>query len=119
MEVQGAVLACRLREVWPTLLLTETHPKVLWHCLQINIKYPRQEARTAGGALTVIDEWLEGADLTGSVTSEDEFDAVFSAWAALQAHSKNWTHDLFQIRAVEQTSDNISLVPDVHYFWPE
>lgn len=118
MSVQGAVLAYRLREIWPGLFLTETHPKVLWHCLQKGTEYPRQKTWETGASSTVRD-WLSDKGFIGEIHNEDEFDAVISAWAASQAYSANWKRDLFQINAANQTSGNISVVPDVHYFWPE
>ena len=118
MTIQGAVLAGRLREVWPKLFLTETHPKVLWHCLQKGVEYPRQEAWKANASATV-KGWLSNKGYTGEIRNEHEFDAVFSGWAALQAYSANWKRDLFMIKAINQKSGNISVVPDLHYFWPE
>jgi Protein of unknown function (DUF429) len=118
MAVQGAVLAWKLREKWPTVFLTETHPKVLWHCIQKSVEYPRADL-WQGEAPSTVGDWLLAEKLTGEIQNEDEFDAVLSAWAALQAYSKNWSRDLCLIKAVGQKSDNISLVPDVHYFWPE
>jgi len=33
MAVQGVAIALRLRERWPSVILNETHPKVLYHAL--------------------------------------------------------------------------------------
>lgn len=115
MSVQGATLALRLRERWPDIVLTETHPKVLWAHLDTGFEYPRQP-RTAIGAV----DWLERATGTAlAIGNEHEFDAALSAWAAVQGYEGAWTRDLALQRASKQTGDNVRLVSPTNYFWPD
>lgn len=116
MSVQGAVLAARLRQVWPEIGLTETHPKVLWHSLN-GSSYPRIWSEQGG---LVVQEWLAKAKLKHCEISDDhQFDAALSAWAAYSGFSGAWVRDLFIETAEGQQAENVSLVPDVKYMWPE
>ena len=115
MAVQGATLAVRLRELWPDLLLTETHPKVLWEHLAGGIAYPREPNRSDPAVL-----WLsETLEAEIDPANEHEFDALLSGWAVDRACRGLWTLDLVEIEAHQQRSANISLVSDVHYYWPD
>lgn len=115
MSVQGAVLAGRLRQIWPGIFLTETHPKVLWTALRFNRPYPRNLADKRA-----IDEWVDRAQLSDLDFADDhQLDAALSAWAAEKGHSGAWPRDLSEIRAAKQQAENISVVPDVRYCWLE
>ncbi|WP_366872916.1 hypothetical protein [uncultured Brevundimonas sp.] len=115
MAVQGATLAVRLRELWPNLFLTETHPKVLWEHLAGGIPYPRQPTLSHPGVV-----WLtEALEAEIHPANEHEFDALLSGWAADRACRGMWKLDLATIQARNQRSPNVSLVEDVHYYWPE
>ncbi|MBT1159073.1 DUF429 domain-containing protein [Aminobacter anthyllidis] len=117
MSVQGAVLAHRLRQKWPKILLTETHPKVLWHHITAGAEYPRN---WQDGVPEPVASWLQRSEIDApSIAGEDEFDALLSAWAAGQAYKKNWTRDLSELPASNQNSENIYLVQDINYFWPD
>jgi hypothetical protein len=115
MAVQGATLALRLRERWPSLLLTETHPKVLWEHISGGVSYPREPAIDHPGV-----QWLtEALEAAIDPRNEHEFDALLSGWAADRACRGMWPLDLVTVAAREQTAPNLSLVDDVHYFWPD
>lgn len=115
MAVQGATLAMRLRTLWPDLYLTETHPKVLWEHLATGCTYPREPERNHGAIV-----WLSGAcGHQIHVRNEHEFDAALSAWAAREGYNGVWAHDLALERASQQRGENVQLVPDVHYVWPD
>ena len=115
MAVQGATLAVRLRELWPKVLLTETHPKVLWWYIGGGIPYPRQPSKSYAAVL-LLTEALE-AEINPA--NEHEFDALLSGWAADRACRGMWKLDLISIQARDQRSPNVALVDDVHYYWPE
>lgn len=111
----GATLAVRLRSLWPDITLTETHPKVLWAHLETGIRYPRNL-----GEDTAAVDWLaNAADAEMSPKNEHEFDALLSAWAAAQGLRRVWTRDLVRERAHRQRGENVMLVPNVHYYWPD
>jgi len=98
--VQGAMFVHRLREKFPGVPVTETHPKAV--------------AIALGG-------W-NGAHLKalGLCTSlgEHERDAYLSAISAREGFSGRWVRDLSLARSQsEQDTSSYWLAP-VHYFWP-
>jgi len=107
MGIGGMALALRLRQRWPSILLNETHPKVL--AFSLRGERHRDDDPTAGIA------WFAryaGLDLTHAGTGHD-FDAVLSAWATREGLSQGWA-DLV-------TDDRSLLFPagTVSYLWPE
>ena len=107
MTIGGVGLAIKLKEVLPNLLLNETHPKVLYHALTKK-PYPRLDLSDAYS-------WMKSEanlSFTGPEPTEDEFDAIISAWATREAIRVKWK-DLAVI-----DDDHIYPVNDVHYLWP-
>jgi len=107
MAVGGVGLAIRLKEQWPTIAITETHPKVLFHALH-GANYAKSEISAAF-------DWFVGhaALSTGSVRNEHELDALISAWAAKEGTLQRWP-DLCEPR----TPDMIFPAGPVSYLWP-
>lgn len=107
MAIGGVGLAIRLREQWPRLLLTETHPKVLFHALH-GSNYSKSRIAWA------LDWFIDKTALsTGIIKNEHELDALISAWAAREGMANNW-NDLCEPR----TADMIFPAGSVSYFWP-
>ena len=109
MSVQGPAVALKLRESWPKLGVTETHPKVLYFALT-GTKYEwsvRSEEMTA---------WLlrEFGLPATPVSNDHEWDALLSACAAWRGFTGQWATDL-----AELGRDPVSPVPRARYFWPE
>lgn len=107
MAVQGMALAIAARQRWPTIMLVESHPKVLYYCLTSK-KYDWPSE---------MKEWLAretGADLDRSVGTEHEWDALLCAWAAHQGSRKVWRKNL-------RTLSNAVIEPagPVSYWWPD
>ena len=100
--VGGAMLAIRIREIFPETGITETHPKALLNALKLN-------------------EW-EFAERFGVPTNwsnDHERDALVGAVCAREGFEGRWIHDLAQQRhSSEQDPSNYWLAP-MHYFWPE
>ena len=101
----------RLRTRWPGLFLTETHPKVLYYALK------RQPI------LLVLNHrlvWLQhkmNCKNGPEVNTDDEWDALISAWAAKQARETDrdeWPNDL-----QDRSGDVLKPLDEVHYWWPE
>lgn len=113
MSVQGAILAARLRQLWQSMLLTETHPKVLWRGALGHQEYPRDSA----GFRSALSGLL-GAHIRQDVQDEHQFDAALSAWSALKVSNGDWTLDLSTIAEPRQITANIGLVLPVVYGWP-
>ncbi len=116
MAVQGAVLAHRLRAIYPDIGLTETHPKLLWTHYLPREPYPRIWDE---GTPSTAEHWLRSQRLSAKLKNEDEFDALLSAWAAEQVQRGKWTLDLSTIPAIGQARENVEIVADVLYAWPD
>jgi hypothetical protein len=122
MSVQGALLARFVEEEWPDALLTEAHPKVLWHHHSRSLPYPRG-TRGKWNEDSLRDTWVEGvmkrrSNAAKFCEDEHQFDALLSAWAALSAFRGEWTLNLADLGAVEQRRPNVSLCRQINYFWP-
>lgn len=101
---QGLMFVQRLRERFPNVPVTETHPKAVLNALSR-------------------DEWdafFEELETTATLDDEidHERDAMISAIAARESFQGRWIRDLSQNRgASEQNPGQYWLAP-VHYFWP-
>jgi len=107
MTIGGVGLAIELRKHWPKLTLNETHPKVLFHALT-GLSYPRK-------GLSSALEWLGQRaqfELHHPEPSEDEFDAILSAWATREAQAHGW------IDLVANDDQHIYPIGNVRYLWP-
>jgi hypothetical protein len=107
MAVQGMALAIAARQKWPDVKLVEAHPKALYYATS-NLKY-----RWPGEMSRWLFQQIKSANET-MVATEHEWDALISAWAALQGASGYWTNDLRQL-----SQSAIEPVSDVAYWWPE
>jgi len=100
--VQAAMFVQRLREKFPNVPVTESHPKAI--------------AIAFGG-------WdspriLALQDQDRAMLNEHERDAYLAAMSAREGFSGRWTRDLSLIRSQgEQDTGSYWLAP-VHYFWP-
>ena len=101
--VQGAMFILRMRETYPAVPVTETHPKALLKAL------------TQG-------DWESFAGRFGLITAisnDHERDALIAAVSAREGFQGLWPHDLSIKRLpAEQDPRSYWLAP-VHYFWPE
>ncbi|MQG75905.1 MAG: DUF429 domain-containing protein [SAR202 cluster bacterium] len=109
MSIQGAALALAIRALWPSIVITETHPKVLYHALS-NHKHDWRNAATE------MTGWLfqEFGILPMDIEDDHQWDAAISAVAAYQGYIGIWEMDL-----VSLADDFIFPVPETKYFWPE
>jgi len=111
MAVQGVAIALRLRERWPSFILNESHPQVLYHALTSKV-YMRDDIPT-------MTAWLQQnfcLENKCTIKNEHEWDALISTWATWQGLSGNWTADL-----VPDLGGNQLLFPvgPVAYYWPQ
>jgi len=101
--VQAAMFIRRIREVYPGVRVTESHPKALLKSVYGNSW----------------DVFSARFHVNGPRPIEHRRDAVIAAIAAREAFEGRWTHDLSINRLPsEQDPNNYWLAP-VHYFWPE
>lgn len=98
--VQGQMFVQRLREKFPHVPVTETHPKAM--------------AIALGG-------WNSPCVLAyglGETSSEHERDAVLSAVAAREGFSGRWDRDLTEFRSLSEQDPKTFWLGPIHYFWP-
>ena len=103
--IQGMMFVHRMREKFPGVPVTETHPKALMDTLGTNTWVAFAERF---GLKATLDE-----------NQQHERDAAMSALAAREGFEKRWAIDL-STRRDEREQDPASywLAP-VHYFWPK
>ena len=100
--IQGAMFVVRLREMFGTIPITETHPKAVLQALGFSR-----------------DEFCVRYSVKNEPCSEHESDAMVSAVAAREGFEGRWTLDLAEGRFdSEQDPSSFWLAP-VHYYWPE
>lgn len=114
MPINGVAVTLALRENFPTLSITETHPKVLYFALTGAV-YDFAEHRDQ--MVQNLVGWLGlGAC---EVSSEHAWDALVSAFAAREWNRGNWQDDLHQL----PLQPNESLIPahgsEAYYAWPK
>lgn len=101
--VQGMMFVTRIRELFPDVGVTETHPKALLKALRV-------------------DDWGDFSRkflVNVPIRSDHERDAIISAVAAREGFEGRWLHDLSTTRhPSEQDPSKFWLAP-IHYFWPE
>ena len=102
--VGGALLAYKVREMYPTIKITESHPKALLMALfESNWKNFAMKFNIT----------------TNSFNNEHERDAIIAAVCAREGCQGQWKNDLSKDRySSEQDPEGYWLSP-MHYFWPE
>jgi|KBSMisStandDraft_5_1062788.scaffolds.fasta_scaffold283733_2 hypothetical protein len=112
MSINGMAALLALREIFPKLLVTETHPKVLhWHILRRPYDYISGQAYM----LEALTKEL-GIEVTSS--SDHEWDAVLSALVAFRGVSGQWRRDLHKLPTTK-TERLVMPFGVTNYFWPE
>jgi predicted nuclease with RNAse H fold len=103
--VQGAMFVQRVRQLFPDVGVTETHPKALWIALKMD------------NWGTFSRQFL--VNVTMQDVKEHERDAIISAVAAREGFEGRWLKDLSTDRhPSEQDPSQFWLAP-IHYFWPD
>jgi hypothetical protein len=108
MAIQGIAMAFRIREYYPTVNLNETHPKVLFYALSGEKYYFSKLMKN--WLFNQMEFFLDQME----VSNEDEFDALFSAWATWMGLQGNWKEDLMR-----DINNLILPISGVTYYWPE
>lgn len=102
--VQGAMFVLRIRERFPKVRVTETHPKALLVALVMT------EESGFWDHFSV--EW------SSSQRPEHERDALISAVAAREGFEGRWSRDLSKRRYQSEQDPSASWLGPVHYHWP-
>lgn len=102
--VQGIMFVQRLREYFPNVPVTETHPKAVLKSLA-----PEEWA-----------SFFNALPLTVAVDDEidHERDAVISAIAAREGFEGRWPRDLSRVRGPSEQDPRQHWLAPVHYYWP-
>jgi Protein of unknown function (DUF429) len=103
--VQGILLAMKLREKYPTIKITESHPKALLKAIKL---------------LDDNDEvFRRKFELSGEFSSEHGRDALVAAVSAREGFSGRWTTDLsLNTTSLEINPKKLWFGP-VSYWWPD
>ncbi len=101
--VQGAMFVVRMREHFPGVGVTETHPKALWKALRMK----------SWGA------FIKRFSVTVRIKGEHERDAIVSAVAAREGFQGRWLNDLGRTRYPSEQDPSTFWLAPIHYFWPE
>ncbi|MBT9172486.1 MAG: hypothetical protein DDT21_00869 [Syntrophomonadaceae bacterium] len=111
MALNGLAVMVWLRNANKNILISETHPKVLYfHLSEVKYDYAaKQKAMNSHLA-----QWI---GLGANTANDHEWDAVLSCYAVLEGMSGRWSMDLHQL----PPTDGESLVQPggpSHYYWP-
>ena len=107
MGTAGMVLALRLRQRWPSILLNETHPKVLAFAL-------RGERHRDDDPSAAIKWFAQHSALNRTrIATGHELDAALSAWATREGLLHGWTN------LVTDDPSLLSPAGTTTYFWPQ
>lgn len=113
MLMNGMLVLLDLRSKDRDLVVTETHPKVLWW--QMAGQQWDYEANHAGMDARLADEL--GISLL--TANDHEWDAAVSAYAAFMGLTGRWATDLVQLEDRWNCGDDVFPCGSVHYYWPE
>lgn len=111
MGLNGMAVVLATREAHPAALVTETHPKVLyWHLARKRYAW---NARSQAMAEELC-AWLR---CEVEASTEHEWDAAISAYAALLGMEGAWTRDLHAL-PIRRGERLVAPAGATHYFWP-
>lgn len=111
MGLNGMAVLIYLREQFPNITITETHPKVLYKALT-GYKYDYiAHSRD-------MDEFLSNAmEFNISTNNDHEWDSIFSVYAVCQGLRGIWKRDLHTLPI--ESERIIKPCGDTVYWWPE
>jgi hypothetical protein len=112
MGLNGMAVLIAMRNDQKEIIVTETHPKVLFWCLT-GKKYNYKDKKALMDNLLITH-----LDIEIYPDNEHEWDAAISAFAALQGLKGKWKHNLHDIPCVDGER-LITPCGKTHYFWPE
>ena len=112
MSLGGMSLLLALRSMFPSIIITETHPKVLYRALS-----GRKYDFVADGS-AMLELLSRSYGVSARCGNDHEWDALISAVVAFHAASGSWHRDLHQL-ACARGSRLVKPCGDTSYFWPE
>ena len=111
MALNGLAVMVSLRNLNKEIVVSETHPKVLYFHLS-GVRYAYSANLPAMNAS--LAQWL---GVQANTANDHEWDAVLSCYAVLEGMSGRWPTDLHRL----PPADGESLVQpggSSHYYWP-
>ena len=105
--VVGMMLAFRVREEFPSVRITESHPKALLSALKIGKPANGQEFE------------IGGVKIPAGWKNEHERDAAIGAVCAREGFEGCWKTDLALDRCDSEQNPLSYWLSPMHYFWPE
>jgi hypothetical protein len=111
MALNGFAVIKSLQQICESILISETHPKVLYYRLS-GYKYDYLTNR-----IDMNNNLTKWTGLTINTTNNHEWDAVISCYAVLEGMLGNWTYDLHR-RPPAEGESLVELVGPSHYYWP-
>jgi predicted nuclease with RNAse H fold len=103
--VQGAMFVQRIRDHFPGIGITETHPKAVLKALGI------QSLGAFAAHFRLNMEIKDG--------QEHERDALISAVAAREGFERRWLNDLSASRHPSEQDPSLFWLAPIHYYWPD
>lgn len=104
--IQGAMLVVRLRERFPGIEITETHPKALLRGARTSYARFCKQSGLAAGA-------------NAAAETDDQQDAVISAIWARDVFEGRWSRDLTKERNPSEQDPSTYWLKPIHYYWPQ
>ena len=113
MIINGMSTLIAARQMSPDLIITETHPKVLYYALS-SARYDYEQSKQ------VMDNFLSTqlGSLQVSIGNEHEWDAALSALAAYKGYLGSWRQDLHAL-GVNAPARYIKPCGTTHFYWPQ
>lgn len=111
MSLNGLAMIASLRGMSNSILISETHPKVLYYCLSGNQHNFQLNKATMNEQLT---NWI---GLNINTTNDHEWDATVSCFAVLEGILRHWTTDLHQLPTVAGEK-LIHIGGPSRFYWP-
>lgn len=113
MPINGAAVVMELKNYFKSIIITETHPKVLYYALTNNV----YDFPGVNNQMTVcLRQFLGVEELP--INSEHAWDALISAYAAKQWDTGEWQNDL-HLLAPHDDEHLVSFDNDgQHFIWP-
>jgi predicted nuclease with RNAse H fold len=98
---QGMMFVQRIRDIFPAVPVTETHPNAVLRALELDA-----------------DRFYRRFSVTVKARNKHERDAVISAVAAREGFCGRWKHDLAVNRHPSEQDPTQFWLASIHYFWP-
>ncbi len=105
-------LLLALRLIFPGIMITETHPKVLYKALS------RRKYDFVADNTTVLELLSRSYGVSAHCGNDHEWDALISAVVAFHAACGSWERGLHQLD-VAPHSRLVKPCGNTSYFWPE